>query len=477
MINITIPYAHHRPAEELKRKLGQFNNFVNFNTRNPNEDVDKVRNNAYAHVKEIIRLSEYALLICGDGTYRRSNIERINREAKIMLTALLDVETIDDIKSVTAPLLREYESKISELNNLRDWMKSTRATHLTSNDTHMYHLAGSTLQAIVSTITVNKNNLTIFSPQCGDGANEKAIADMLKHRYPSLNVKTYGLEEEGNGVADAKTKLTKVIKGGLRGATISNEVFDMVFLNPRITVNTSMKEDGKLYDTNEDVLLKNSLRYLKDGGLFVYTIPYYALTPSMKLYLSKWLQDYVVLQQYDTNQDSRNEMKFITIMGRKEYNPSYSDTFTALGFLNYETLNKDTTIKYELNLQDAEIKLFRGSVLDDEEIDSLIMSDGLYEEFFKDVQYVYDAADTRPLLPFNIGQIGLILSSGSLDGVVEEANGVKHVIKGMTVKESDTVTESSVDARGNAITESTTTVRNKVQISAFGADGQFYNLA
>ena len=49
--------------------------------------------------------------------------------------------------------------------------------------------------------------------------------------------------------------------------------------------------------------------------------------------------------------------------------------------------------------------------------------------------------------------------------------------EGMTVKESDTVTESSVEARGNAITESTTTVRNKVQISAFGADGQFYNLA
>ena len=477
MIKITIQYAHHRPAEELKRKLGQFNNFVNFNTKNPNEDVDKVRNNAYAHVKEIIRLSEYALLICGDGTYRRSNIERINREAKILLTALLNVETINDIKEVTSPILSEFDSKINELNNLREWMRSTRATQLVSNDSNIYHLTPSSLEAIANTITINKNELVIFSPQCGNGTNEKRLTDLLKRKYNSLNVKTYGLEEEGNGATEAKTVLTKVIKGGLRGATISNEAFDMVFLNPRITVDTSMKEDGKLYDTNEDMLLKNSLRYLKDGGLFVYTIPYYALTPSMKLYLSKWLKDYVVLQQYENNDNNRNEMRFITIMGRKEYNPAYSDTFTALGFLNYESLNRDTTIKYELNLPDVEIKLYRGSVLDDEEIDSLIISDGLYEEFFKDVQYVYDATDTRPLLPFNIGQIGLILSSGSLDGVVEEANGVKHVIKGMTVKESDTVTESSVDARGNAITESTTTVRNKVQISAFGADGQFYNLA
>ena len=472
-------YATHRPAEELRRKLGQFNNFINFNTKNANEDVEKVRNNAYSHVKELIRLSEYALLICGGGTYRRSNIERINRGAKNLLTALLNVETIEDIKNVTHDLLDNFDQKISELTSLRDWMRSTTADNLSkgTTDTDMYKISFSSVEAIAGAINTNKNEINLFSPQCGDGTNEKRLTDLIKRKHNNINVKFYGLEEEGNGATDAKTKLTKVIKGSLKGSTISNEAFDVVFLNPRITVETSVKQDGKLYDTNEDILLKNSLRYLKDGGLFVYVIPYYAFTPSMKLYLSKWIKDYVVLQHYENNDDNRNNMKFITIMGRKEYNPSYSDTFTEFNFLNYDTLNRDTTIKYDLNLSDVEIKLFRGSVLDDEEIDNLIMSDGLYEDFFKDVQYVYDVTDTRPLLPFNIGQIGLILSSGSLDGVVEEANGVKHVIKGMTVKESDTVTESSVDARGNAITESTTTVRNKVQISAFGADGQFYNLA
>ena len=32
---------------------------------------------------------------------------------------------------------------------------------------------------------------------------------------------------------------------------------------------------------------------------------------------------------------------------------------------------------------------------------------------------------TRPLLPFNMGQIGLVLTSGCLDGVVEEYEGQK----------------------------------------------------
>lgn len=477
MINIL--YSYHRPAEELKRKLGQFNNFINFNTKNENEDVERIRNNAYSHVKEIIRLSEYALIICGDGTFRKENIQLINSQAKRLLTDLLDVESIEDIKNATANLRNDIERKIAGLNELRDWMRSSCATNLNSGtmESDIYNLTDNSIETIVNTISTNKNDFVIFSPQCGNGTNEKKIFDSLKRKYNNLNVKIYGLEEEGNGATEAKSKLTRVIKGSLKGSTVSNEAFDMVFLNPRITVSTSLKQDGKMHDTNEDLLLKNSLRYLKDGGLFVYVIPYYAFTPSMKLYLSKWLKNYVVLQQLPGEFDNRNTLQFITVMGYKEYNPVYNDTFAALSFLSYETLNTSTTLKYDLNLPNVEIKLFRGSVLDDEEIDEIITTDGLYADFYKDVQYTYNASDTRPLLPFNIGQIGLILSSGSLDGVVEEVNGVKHVIKGMTVKESDTVTESSVDARGNTITESTTTVRNKVQISAFGADGTFYSLA
>ena len=45
----------------------------------------------------------------------------------------------------------------------------------------------------------------------------------------------------------------------------------------------------------------------------------------------------------------------------------------------------------------------------------------------------------------------------------------------MTIKETDTVTEQSTE-NGRIMTQSTDTVRNKVQITALGADGTFYNL-
>ena len=476
---ITIALSQHRPGEELKRKLGQFNNFINFNTKNPNEDVDKVRNTAYGQIKEIVRLSDFALKTCSQGTYRWNTINSVNEKAKTLKTRLLSVETIQEIKEATEDLLENVSNTISELNNLRDWMFSDAAIKLKkgTDESQIYLLNDEALYTIANTIRTNSDKLTMFSPQCGDGTNEYELANLIEIKNRNTKVQTYGLEDEGNGATTAKTKMTRVIKGSLKGSVISNEAFDIVFLNPRISVLTSAKEDGKLYDTNEDMLLKNTMRYLKDGGVFIYTLPYDAFTPSMKLYLSKWLKNYIILKQQKGNYEHRNDYDFITIVGTKEYNPSYSDSYMTLNFLEYGTLNETTSLTYNINLPDVEIKLFRGSILDDEEIDNIILNDGLYTDFYADVQQMSSLTDTRPLLPFNIGQIGLILSSGSLDGVVEEANGVRHVIKGMTVKESDTVTESSVDARGNAVIESTTTVRNKVQISAFGADGTFYNLA
>lgn len=478
---IIIALSQQRPGEELKRKLGQFNNFINFNTKNPNanEDVDKIRNTAYGHVKELVRLSEFALITCGSGTYRRDRIRLINERAKTLKARLLNVETIQEIKDATVDLLENVDSDLSELSNLRGWMFSEAADKLKkgTDESKVYFLSDEALYTIANTIRTNNSKLTMFSPQCGDGTNEYELANLIEIKNRNTKVQVYGLEDEGNGATTAKTKLTRVIKGSLKGSTISNEAFDIVFVNPRISVETSAKEDGKLYDTNEDMLLKNTIRYLKDGGVFIYTIPYDAFTPSMKLYLSKWLKNYIILKQQQGRDEYRNAYNFITIIGTKEYNPSYSDSYMTMNFLEYGTLNEDTSLTYSINLPDVELKLFRGSILDDEEIDNIILNDGLYADFYADVQQMSSLADTRPLLPFNIGQIGLILSSGSLDGVVEEANGVRHVIKGMTVKESDTVTESSVDARGNAVIESTTTVRNKVQISAFGADGTFYNLA
>ena len=76
----------------------------------------------------------------------------------------------------------------------------------------------------------------------------------------------------------------------------------------------------------------------------------------------------------------------------------------------------------------------------------------------------------RPLLPFSIGQLGLVLTSGCLDGVIEEPDNCSHVVKGRVIKVVDTEREIN-DTRDQVEISSTTS--NRVEISMFLPDGTY----
>ena len=117
-------------------------------------------------------------------------------------------------------------------------------------------------------------------------------------------------------------------------------------------------------------------------------------------------------------------------------------------------------------------ELFRGSVLDEEELEQIINTSGLMSSFWKQHEIEQNESNIRPLLPFNMGQIGLVLTSGCLDGVVEEYEGQYHAIKGMVTKVRD-----FNNSREDNDETSIETISNKVQINLLTPDGQFIELA
>ena len=72
-----------------------------------------------------------------------------------------------------------------------------------------------------------------------------------------------------------------------------------------------------------------------------------------------------------------------------------------------------------------------------------------------------------------MGQIGLVLTSSCLDGVVEEYEGQHHAIKGMVNKIRHTDTNNDVGNEESVLE----TISNKVQINIITPDGQFIELA
>ena len=82
-------------------------------------------------------------------------------------------------------------------------------------------------------------------------------------------------------------------------------------------------------------------------------------------------------------------------------------------------------------------------------------------------------AAKQPLLPFNIGQLGLVLTSGCLDGIIDEGDGHCHLIKGKVSKKSDI----ERNYNDNSEVEVQETISNRVEINVVLPNGEFKTLA
>lgn len=462
-----------RPCEELIRKTSSIASYANVGIVNSDEP-DKVRAILHRSFKEATRLLDFCIDII-NSEYRRSSYLELRDHRERLTTAhtsIMSAETTTELKRIA----KEYADNLLSLHNICSHMRTYYLNDIgdklrQGNFDDMRCMHTDDIENITSAIS-SSNNLKVFCLQCNKGNNEHILKqNMIGMR--GINTAVYGLDAEENGAKEAKTKLDKVAYGILKGSTISNNAFDMVFLNPQPTIKSEFKTNGSLKISNEEYVLTNSLRYTKLGGLLVYNIPFYFLSPSMCLFLAK-NYDYITVFKNAAG-DLRKSAKYVTVMGIKTDSFSYSDKFEALMNLNYNELPEEPEYEYTLDLPEVEINFFRGSELDEEELDHIILTDGLYNDFFTTVANSYEPEDKSPLLPFNIGQIGLILSSGSLDGIVEENDNVKHLIKGMTIKETEYDNERTTD-NGVSVISSTETVRNKVQITALSADGTLYNL-
>jgi hypothetical protein len=192
--------------------------------------------------------------------------------------------------------------------------------------------------------------------------------------------------------------------------------------------------------------------------------------PNIALYLSKALSNVEVIKVPD------DKMKRITIIGNKNLkaNQSDNDIYQKLRLFDYESaldISQLNSNYYSIPTEELILEYFRGSKLDIADVLEA-SNDNMIESFLINQTQPLVVKDQSPLLPFNIGQVGLVLTSGCLDGVIKEMDGINHVIKGMTTKITTKTTEDLAD---NKI-KSTETISNQVKINVFTANGEFIQL-
>lgn len=366
--------------------------------------------------------------------------------------------------------LKEYVDSIIDYNrgdhtdfeyNIR---RDNNAEH-TLNEEELYHIA--------SRINYPSRDIKILDPLC---INSTAV----QLGQSIHNKKIYGITQDERHNRAITNYMNSLAIGRGSKAKITNNVFDLMVIKSRVTwtIDTAMMKKVYSLKSEKNNFVSN-MKYLREGGVVVMIMPFGKITNDMLDGFCRHLEN---VQIFRPSNDLYNQNHYAIVMGRKR-----SLTRKGLDEEQYERL-KETYVKYSevprINAEATKIynipsvglnvENFRGSIIDESVVQSVLASTKILSQLLHEKLHEDDAiSDVRPPLPFNTGQIGLVLTSGCLDGVIEEGDDFYHVIKGRVVK-SSTKTQEEVDDNTYDTVE---TINNKVEISVMLPNGEYRVLA
>lgn len=317
----------------------------------------------------------------------------------------------------------------------------------------------STNQRDISFLTVSPSNRMYNIPTA------------IKEVIPTLKSYALGVDE-GNGNI-YRRNYDRVALGYVKGSIVTNDAFDILFLKPSIT---SEKHSERMLIKRERDAIRDSIKYLKAGGFMVLAFPYFRFHRDVALLIAKNFKNIEIRKTARTSDDDIVYLIGERIETIKEgYDKDvYSTLRRVYDISKVKHISIDPFSEKTFQEKQEEIKMFRGSVLDKEEMFEILESSPCMDEFWKAQGHEKISESSKsPLLPFNTGQIGLVLTSGCLDGIIDEGDGNYHIVKGRVVKKTDT--ERTYEEEGEVSLSETTS--NRVEINILTPEGIHKRLA
>ncbi len=276
----------------------------------------------------------------------------------------------------------------------------------------------------------------LLDPCCGCGKALRQMAD-------GNNCYTYGVELDGARADEAQTRLHRVGFGSFFFSQVSANAFHLLFLNPPYL--SVLNESGGRA-RHEKRFLIESLGTLALGGLLVYVIPYYRLTPDICRVLTDNFENLSLWRFTDAE---FKKFKQAAILGtRKKRDVVPQDTQWLEWFSTHPgsipCLTELPEGRYALPAKPLEVKTFRGEKFNKKELERQLSRSDSFQRMM--ARSELDSGVKRPPLPLSISQIGLIGGSGMINGLIQ--CDTPHVIKGRVVKVTRNEVEKRFDAKG-----------------------------
>ena len=298
--------------------------------------------------------------------------------------------------------------------------------------------------------------VNLLDPCCGCGIALRSLAEAANEQEAAC--RTFGVELDGHRAEEALTRIDRVGFGSYYHSRISNEAFHAMLLNPPYL---SVITEGGNNTRSEKRFLVDSLDKLMTGGLLIYIIPHYRLTPDIARVLCDNFSD---VGAWKFTESEFKKFKQIAVLGLKQKRQNEPDAAAALSSLALrpESIPEVTELRqgrYALPGTPKEVAIFKGAKFNVAELSEQLGKSKSISRLYQ--KNKLDLAEKRPLLPLSLGQIGLVGGSGLINGLIE--CGTPHIIKGRIVKEKR-VREESVYGAKNELkaTTLTETVSNKL---------------
>ena len=401
--------------------------------------------------------------------------------------AIKVVRNSEDIESRIA-ILKSYleeglldeetaKEKISEcvviIEHIIEHIRSNRSPYYRQYHEHYYRddqkycLDEITMQIVCSSFRYNRNinildpcciyhsNLTNIKSNCESVTSYAAVREQTANRMRNY-IDNIAVSSNNNDIY-------------IKGSQVTNSAFDVVLMQPAI----EQQEYKDVHLRREREIFRQGIKYLRPGGILFLVIPFYRIYNDLKSDISKNISDLQIRKALDFEQRGT-----VIIIGKKTSGAVRDNDIHNTLVNMYDTSSMKSVIQeyfedISFPIEEREIKTFRGQIVDEGELRKIISKSTALKDFWEEqrAKSLHEQVG-QPPLPFNEGRIGLVLSSGFLDGVLHEEEGYAHIVKGRVRRFKEEREEEDGDLIKLYETES-----NRVEINLFLPDGTRKTLA
>jgi len=276
----------------------------------------------------------------------------------------------------------------------------------------------------------------LFDPCCGCG---KALRQLAQGN----NCYTFGVELDECRAEEAQTRLHRVGMGSFFYSRISNEAFHVLFLNPPYL--SVLNESGNRA-RHEKRFLVESLCHLMVGGLLIYIIPYYRMTPDICRILCDNFTDLSVWRFTDGEFKKFSQAAVLGLRKRRADDPEGAERLEHQAYepTSLPCITELQDGRYSLPASPKTVEIFKGEKFNEKELEQQLRRSDSFKKLMSRSEL--DQADKRPLLPLSIGQVGLIGGSGMINGLIDCET--PHIIKGRIIKVKQLEAEDKFSSKG-----------------------------